>query len=339
MLTLGRNITTPGDPLQKVNLEQVFAAIVNSRSTLPVTIEALRSLKELDPRKYASQKTFLPYIAVGNYHPPIRRKENFSFSEHVIIDLDHLSEKGLNPHSLKAKLRADQRVGITFVSPGGDGLKVIFTLSEKIFDAAYYTEFYKRFASSFANEHGLSTVIDLKTKDVTRACFMSYDAEAYFNPAHNKINPEEFLSKEQGVIENKGQQRALEDWKETEKRIEEDKKEKSVQVLSDDVLSKIKTQLNPDFKPRLPKNIYEPPEINAILETLSEKLLEYELKLIESEPINYGRKLRIQLGNIWAEVNLFYGKKGFTVVKTTKTGSNADLAELVYQKLYQIIYG
>lgn len=64
-----------------------------------------------------------------------------------------------------------------------------------------------------------------------------------------------------------------------------------------------------------------------------------KFSLLAANPIHYGKQLRVGMDNLWAEVNLFYGKKGFTVVKTTKTGSTPELAELASQTLYQILYG
>ena len=49
--------------------------------------------------------------------------------------------------------------------------------------------------------------------------------------------------------------------------------------------------------------------------------------------INYGKKLQLSLGRRSAELNLFYGKRGFTVVQSPKRGTSSELnqtaAELV----------
>ena len=69
-----------------------------------------------------------------------------------------------------------------FVSPSEDGIKVMFRLKERCYDAGIYSIFYKAFAATFAMRHNLMQVSDSKTSDVARACFVSIDTEAYFNP-------------------------------------------------------------------------------------------------------------------------------------------------------------
>ena len=39
----------------------------------------------------------------------------------------------------------------------------------------------------------------------------------------------------------------------------------------------------------------------------------------------------------WCELNLFYGKRGYSIVQTTKSGRNAELAELTAQVLEQLL--
>jgi hypothetical protein len=336
------HITQPADPLGKIRLEQIKAAVTNPNSALPETVRALRSLRELDPRRYAARKTELPYVAVGIYHPPLRRKENFAFSEHLILDADHLAQNGLNPEELKASLAADKRVALMFTSPSADGLKIFFTLARRIHDPAYYSQFYRRFAAHFAAGCGLSHVLDMKTHDVSRACFLSYDPKAYFNPAHVPVDPEDFLSPETDSAPGLFEQQALEELKKAEQEAKAKAREAAgsePEPLPADVLNKIKSRLNPDFRPKVPRHVYEPPEIEAVMENLKEKLAQNGLTLLAANPIHYGKQLRVGMENLWAEVNLFYGKKGFTVVKTTKTGSTPELAELVSQTLYQILYG
>jgi hypothetical protein len=40
----------------------------------------------------------------------------------------------------------------------------------------------------------------------------------------------------------------------------------------------------------------------------------------------------------WCELNLFYGKRGFSIVKTTKSGSHAELADLAANVLRELLY-
>jgi len=95
-----------------------------------------------------------------------------------MIDLDHFDRSELDLPATAERLRADDRVLMGFISPGGDGLKLMFQLEEPCFDSGIYSLFYKAFVQHFAREHQLEAVIDLRTHDVTRACFLSIDPGA-----------------------------------------------------------------------------------------------------------------------------------------------------------------
>jgi hypothetical protein len=63
------------------------------------------------------------------------------------------------------------------------------------------------------------------------------------------------------------------------------------------------------------------------------------MELLQTTPIHYGHQLKIGTGSMWSEINLFYGqKKGYSIVKTTKTGSSSELADLAAQALYELIH-
>lgn len=83
--------------------------------------------------------------------------------------------------------------------------------------------------------------------------------------------------------------------------------------------------------------MYVPPELTARIEEITGVLAGYGINLVESTPIQYGKQLKVAIGPLWAEVNVFFGKKGFSVVKTLKTGSNGELADMTYQILYETL--
>ena len=47
--------------------------------------------------------------------------------------------------------------------------------------------------------------------------------------------------------------------------------------------------------------------------------------------IQYGKKFKFRLGLKLAEVNVFYGKRGFKVVKSPKSGTNDELNGLMVE--------
>lgn len=45
--------------------------------------------------------------------------------------------------------------------------------------------------------------------------------------------------------------------------------------------------------------------------------------------ISYGKKLRFKIGLKQAEINLFFGKQGFSVVQSPRTGTDAEMNRLM----------
>lgn len=181
MLMYGLNIQSSADKLQPISVKNIFEMIRKPDSEFISRIKQLRVIRQLDIKQYASMKKSLPYFVCSSFNLPFRRTENFAYTNLFVIDIDHILDKGLNIQSLRRRIQSDERVILCYVSPGGDGLKVLFRLSDKCYDAGMYSLFYKTFLRGFSDEYELQQVIDKRTCDVTRACFISYDEDAYYN--------------------------------------------------------------------------------------------------------------------------------------------------------------
>lgn len=334
MLQFGKNITQIDDPLQKVTVERIFLGIAEPKESLRKQVERLRMVRAMDGKQYARLKKQLPYFVCGNFHPPYRRKENFAAIECFIVDLDHFEEAGRDRREVAEKLKKDGRLMLQFTSPGGDGLKLLFMLAEKCFDPGLYAYFYKSFLQSLAREYGLEKVIDWRTHDVTRACFLSIDPEAYYNPIPDPV----ILGNYFDAADPDAQREVAQTQKEMREQAPLTPAPKK-EELSDEVLVQIKQKLNPNFRPKKKRDAYVPPELIEVMPKVEKALEEVGIKLVSSESIQYGKKLRVAAGDHWAELNIFFGKKGFSVVKTTKSGSREELADMAHQILYEFLLG
>jgi hypothetical protein len=334
----GRKLTAPSDPLQRLSVERVFRGITQPKPEFKDLIERLRTVSSVDLAMYRQLKKSLPYLVCGSFHPAIRRKEHFAAIESFFLDLDHLGEAQLTTVEVRAKLSQLPEPMLGFTSPGGDGYKVLFRLAEPCRDAAQFYTFYRIFARRFAHENGLETVVDYLTCDVTRACFISYDPQAFFNSAAVPIDLNAFLTDEPKIFEENLTEASLASEKETP--LKKRKPPKNVAGPDDNALEQIRAKLNPKRRKKsVDKMVVQPEEISAAISYFEANLSEYDLRLEATEAINYGRKLRIvATKNIWCELNLFYGKRGFSIVKTTKTGSNAELAEIAASVLSELLY-
>lgn len=335
MITFGKHITEKNDTLSKIDIEYLFKLVREPSNELKSQIEQLRTILTIDVKKYRILKTKLPYVCCGIFNPQIRRTENFASISNFIIDIDHIKEKGLSIEVLKQKLITDERVKLLFVSPGNDGLKVFFLLENKCYDRAKFSLFYKLFAKSFSEQYNLNQVVDRRTSDVTRACFLSTDPDAYFNNNPDTIKMESFINFENYIEVTEAEKL----FKHQKKEFHQTDTEIPVKKeLSPDILQQIKIKLNPNIKTKIEKQIYVPDKLNKIIDSVKQKVAEFNIETVEITNIHYGKKFRFQLQNMWAEINVFYGKKGYSVVKTPKRGSNTELTEIVNQLLCELFY-
>lgn len=334
-LSVGSNIRDISAPLQKVTPEYLYNALRNPRPEMDSRIRQLRIIRQLNEKQYASLKSQLPYIVCASFNPPFRKTENFAFTQHFIIDIDHICAKGLVLNDIKAKISSDSRTMLCFVSPGEDGLKVIMRLSERCYDAGVYSVFYKRFIQKFSRTYGLEQVIDSKTSDVARACFMSVDREAFFNPECEPVNMGDFVN----LVDTSELLRQ----KKEQERIDAQKSDSQPAAREhiepeDDAMAKIRQLLNAKQpKQKAGQEVYVPEILNRLEAQFKESIAGYGFATITMSNIQYGKKIQAEVGLKKAEVNLFYGKRGFTVVKSPRSGTDATLNGLLADTVNTII--
>ena len=161
------------DNLQPVSLHEILTEIKSSEHLRHI-IEHLRSVQSEDEQQeYKSNN--LPYFVLGTFNNSHRKNINLKSSSFLVFDYDHLDDK---LDSMKSSLKQDESVYAYFVSPRGNGLKVIYKLEEEVTDHLLFTSVYKHYADKFNVDLGAEPD---KTSDAARACFFSYDPELYVN--------------------------------------------------------------------------------------------------------------------------------------------------------------
>lgn len=331
MIQFGKDITKVKDPLQNIPLQRLFKGIQSPKQAFKDQIERLRTIASIDPSQYKILKKQLPYFVCGIFYPAIRRKTHFAHIQLYMIDLDHLAVNDIDQIVLLQCLKADARVVMAFRSPSNDGFKILFRLSERCSDEALFVAFYKLFATQFAAQYGLNSVIDYRVSDVTRACFMSYDDKAYFNADAVPVMIKDYLPQ----LDFDESEQLI---KQANKIISSTSKEEVHESFTPAIFKAIRNKLQPKTNKVDPNPIYVPPQIHEALATLKTTLKQYDLELLDATSIHYGKKLKIGVALYWCEINLFFGKKGYSIVKTTKTGSNAQLADIAYAAIEEILF-
>ena len=137
-------------------------------------ISELRQISDQESRQ-AFKKNHLPYFVAGKFNGS-RKNSSLISTELMIIDFDHLLDAV--PYK-KQFLQNDPSVFAIFLSPSGDGLKVLYRFNKPITSHEHYKRVYKHYFDKFGFSSEAET--DKGTCDVSRACYFSYDPDIYVN--------------------------------------------------------------------------------------------------------------------------------------------------------------
>lgn len=326
-MSVGSGLTSKDDKLSPISEDQLYGAIKSPREELSLQIRNLRNAKSVSMEAYGKMKRSLPYFVCATFNPPFRKTDHFASTRYFVMDVDKISSKELEIGAVRKKVQNDPRVLMCFVSPGEDGLKILFRLKTRCMDAGKYKAFYSKFVQDFSMMYGLEQIVDSKTCDVTRACFLSVDPDIYYNKNCEEVDWENYVD-----WENVAESLSL--FKKAERSIlrkaDDDEAEEESHAPVDpteEVLADIKARLFPNRQKKRTqeKEVYVPEVLNDIISELNKFLTENNLKVVEIRNIQYGKKIKVSLGLKMAEANLFFGRRGFSVVQSPKSGTNEEL--------------
>ena len=161
-------------PHKAVNLLQIYNAIKGNY--YKERTQKLRAISDIaQARKYKAAN--FDYCTFSGTFTTRNDKALIKHSGLLCIDFDHLQ----NLQDLKNRLLTDEYFDtqLLFVSPSGDGLKWIIPI-----DTAQTThnDYFKAVSSYIQQAYGVE--IDKSGRDVSRACFLPYDPQAYINPVY-----------------------------------------------------------------------------------------------------------------------------------------------------------
>ena len=150
---------------------------------------------ETDPEKQAEKKNLkdelkgnLPGFVVSGEFTSRNNKSCLQYHARIVIDIDHFEEL----EKLKQKVINDKTVIMVFISPSGDGLKIVHKLDEPVIEKNELIDFHKQ-AFQNLEKHYLKQYkvqIDKGGSDLSRLCFISSDPSIYFN---SETEPYSFL--------------------------------------------------------------------------------------------------------------------------------------------------
>ena len=310
MFWYGDSLFDTQTPLQALSLDALCDRM-RSDVELQDNITRLRRLRSLDHEAYRRMKTRLPFFCCATFAEQQRRTDRFMHTDSFVLDLDGCAPTPDAMTHWRETLPQEPRILLLFTSPGGDGLKLVFRLATPCTDTKLFSDFYKAFALDFAKEYDLTAYIDLRTSDCTRACFLSYDPDLYVQHFCEPVDWQAYVQPVPPVPPV------------TEHPNESHNIHPDVYV---DILRKLQTRP----RPRYPAGSQRvPPALEGFVTAMVQLCNTHELNLLDEQPIPYGVKLKIGKDQDWAEINVFHGKKGFSIVQVPKRGANHSLGELL----------
>jgi len=161
-------------PSKEISLPDVYD-LIRSNTYQDIT-EKLRS--HSDPAKARDFKANrFDYVTFSGTFSKRNDKSLLKHSGLITIDFDHIPDISL----LKQQLLDDEYFDteLMFVSPSGTGLKWIISID---LTEGTHLDYFKSIAAYILTTYHLE--IDKSGKDISRACFLSYDPDAYLNPKY-----------------------------------------------------------------------------------------------------------------------------------------------------------
>ena len=317
MISTGNDITSR-ESLERIDVERLYSIISNQEDHLKTFTMQLRKLQDISKAKYTEMKKLLPYFVCSLFNPAYRKTENFLSSSYFALDIDHIAEHDINIEELKSKLQKDERLLLMYMSASANGLKLMFQLDKKCTDPYKYKLFYTEFARQFSLQYQLSEIMDFSTSDATRAHFICSDAHAYFNPICLEVDAGLFIN-----FDNATEVSTV------EKLIPTQTHNETIN-LGKEKLDAIKKILNPEkIKPK--NDPFVPQELDRIYRCIEEKAKVYDIRVELVKNIQYGKQIAFHLENLYAEINLYYGKSGYRIVSSAKSRCSREFNDLMKQ--------
>lgn len=334
MLSAGKRIRDAHDRLSRIDALYLYQRIKHPSTELLNQLNALRRVYSLDKKRYNELKRELPYVVCAKFNPEFRLTQNFAYTDCFIIDIDHVSSQEIDIATLKMHLCQDRRVAMAFVSPSGDGLKLLFTLKEKCYDAGAFSAFYKAFVQQLALLYNITDMIDSRTNDVCRACFISHDPDAYFNPDAEPIDWSRIVAQatlSKPSTEHQVKQAATEDKpQQVAKTVDTPVSNVNDNDPDKEIMDRIKQQLNLSVgREKAQREFFVPKEIENVMTSLRDLITKTGIMITGERSIQYGKQLALVGNQRSAELNIFFGRRGFSVTESTRRGTSRELSHMI----------
>ena len=175
-------------PRTAITVADLYKVITTPPKYLRERTNAVRAEYEAHGKsnRYRELKTQLDYFTAGGTFTQRQDAALVVPSGLLILDFDEM-QGGVS--EARTALLADPTLApamaLMFVSPSGDGLKVVVATDPK----SDRGKNYKALTRYLTDNYGWGPTLDSKTADVSRACFLSHDPDAWVAPVYRATEP------------------------------------------------------------------------------------------------------------------------------------------------------
>lgn len=164
-------------PSQTLRLGKIYELIISD--TYKAITEELRTIEDIKERRKFKANRF-DYVTFSGVFERRNDKYLQKHSNLITIDFDHLED--LN--KVREQLLNDSyfETELLFVSPSGDGLKWIIRID---LEEATQAEYFIAISNYIKQTYNIE--VDASGKDVSRACFLPHDANAFLHKRHRLL--------------------------------------------------------------------------------------------------------------------------------------------------------
>ena len=187
-----------------LSLEDIYNYLLHSKTAKGWTEEIRKTISDGgDPKPLKkSYLDFVTFSGVFDYRSTdesrlkeLNKKGLLSPSGYIVVDIDHLSEIGRDLNELRTALLQDSEIGLRllFVSPSGDGLKLVCKTLWGFTDSDTYESEYLSLIGYLHERYYLPYKdnthegLDV-TPDITRSCFLCHDDNAVLKDDNSVFN-------------------------------------------------------------------------------------------------------------------------------------------------------
>ena len=166
MVTIFSKITDTDNPFFK-EINDVLNSFKDGSNKLK--IELLRTIEDKEQRN--KEKAKLKSICFSGEFSYRSAKNCVAHSGFACLDFDDVGDFS-DAVCLRDSLQDNEYIYSAFISPSGNGVKAIVKIPK---DIQNHKKYYEALCETFDSK------LDLKTKDLSRVCYESYDADLFIN--------------------------------------------------------------------------------------------------------------------------------------------------------------